>query len=281
MDKKRITDYLKVFWKQEYPRMPAKEMEASWERFSEKAFKTRDIPLYRRWYAVSAAAAAVLILLMFTVINLDTHPFGDENKYVTVQNTDDRVKILYLPDSTTVRLQPESTLHYAENFVENRSVKLLGEAFFDVVRDEGSPFTVEGRETRTKVLGTSFHIQALPEKDVIIQLYEGSVEMEVEGRTDRWELVPGEQFIYTGNEVDVTVFTTYRDFENTALNNVMAYILDTYGYSVAANESLLAKTVTLRVSKSDGLRDIIGTIATIYGLKIQLDDNLRQITLSE
>lgn len=281
MDRKRITDYLKVFWKQEHPHKSTEEMEASWERFSVKAFKEKGIPLYRRWYAVSAAAAAVFVLLMFTVNNIDTNPFGDESRYVTVQNPDDRVKTFYLPDSTTVRLQPESTLHYAENYAENRSVKLVGEAFFDVTRNEIFPFTVAGQNTRTTVLGTSFHIEALPKKDVVVQLYEGSVEMEVEGRKDSWVLTPGEQFVYTGDEVDVKVFTTYMDFENTAMNNVMAYILDTYGYTVVANENLLGKTVTLRVSKSDHLRDIIGTIATIYGLKIQIDEDLKQITLSE
>ncbi len=280
MDRKRITEYLKVLWEQEYPRKPAVEMETSWRYFSEKAFKRKAPPLYRRWYVVSSAAAAVLILLMFVFTNIGNKP-SSESSYILAQNSDDRVKTLYLPDSTAVRLQPQSTLYYAENFEENRSVKLVGEAFFDVARNETFPFTVASLNTTTTVLGTSFHIEALQEKGVMVQLFEGSVKMEVEGLKDSWVLAPGEQFDYIGGEVVVDVFATYIDFDNTTLGKVMEYILDTYGYTVEADQILLGKTVTLRVSKSDHLSDIIGTIAAIYGLNIQTDEGLKQITLSE
>ncbi|MCE7056425.1 FecR family protein [Algoriphagus sp. AGSA1] len=281
MDRKRITDYLKVLWEQEYPRKPTAEMETSWRHFSEKAFKRKAPPLYRRWYVVSPAAAAVLILLIFMFNNIGNKPAGGESGYMIAQNSGGRVKTLYLPDSTVVRLQPKSTLYYAKNFGEKRSVKLIGEAFFDVTRNEATPFTLAGLNTMTTVLGTSFHIEALPEKGVMLQLYEGSVKMEVEGLEGSWELAPGQQFDYIGGEVDIDLFTTYIDFENTTLGKVMEYILDTYGYTVAADQTLLGKTVTLRVSKSDHLSDIIETIAAIYGLNIQTDEGLKQITLSE
>ncbi len=67
------------------------------------------------------------------------------------------VRELALPDGTMVRLKGKSTLIYADNFAANRRVKLDGEAFFSVMRDELHPFSVEGNQVTVTVLGTEFN----------------------------------------------------------------------------------------------------------------------------
>ncbi len=70
-----------------------------------------------------------------------------------------------LPDGSKIWLAPQSRLSYPERFESNRRlISLTGEAFFEVSRDENRPFFVRSGEITTRVLGTSFNIQAY-EKD--------------------------------------------------------------------------------------------------------------------
>jgi transmembrane sensor len=68
---------------------------------------------------------------------------------------------LQLPDSSRVELKPNSELSYSEHWGEQkREVRLIGEAFFEVVKDNKRPFYVHGGQIITKVLGTSFTVKA-------------------------------------------------------------------------------------------------------------------------
>ncbi len=70
------------------------------------------------------------------------------------------MKVL-LPDGSEVTLEPNSSVSYPEKFdKELREVSLVGEAFFDVVRNPDQPFIVHFNELVVKVLGTSFTIRA-------------------------------------------------------------------------------------------------------------------------
>lgn len=77
-----------------------------------------------------------------------------------------------LPDGTTGFLNSGSTLTYPVGFGKSRQVELTGEAFFDVVHHEKSPFTVKTGKLNVKVLGTSFNVISYPgeaTEEIILQ----------------------------------------------------------------------------------------------------------------
>lgn len=82
-----------------------------------------------------------------------------------------------LPDGTVISLNSDSRVSYPERFVDDqRVVNLEGEAFFDVKRDEQKPFIINAQGSVTKVLGTSFNINAYPgENNVEIAVMSGKV----------------------------------------------------------------------------------------------------------
>ena len=84
-----------------------------------------------------------------------------------------------LSDGTRVWLNANTELEFPVNFVkERRVVRLKGEAYFEVARDERRPFIVETAGMRTRVLGTSFNIKAYDdERDERATLLQGSVEV--------------------------------------------------------------------------------------------------------
>lgn len=77
-------------------------------------------------------------------------------------------KELLLPDGSKVLLNVGTELILSKDFGENqRRVSLRGEAFFEVAKDKDRPFIIQSGALSTRVLGTSFNINAYPDMDKI------------------------------------------------------------------------------------------------------------------
>lgn len=89
-------------------------------------------------------------------------------------------KEITLKDGTTVFLNSGSSVFVSSDFgIHNRTVRLTGEAFFQVHRDPAKPFIIYTGKLATTVLGTSFDINAYPEDDhVKVTVATGKVKVE-------------------------------------------------------------------------------------------------------
>jgi transmembrane sensor len=115
------------------------------------------------------AAAITLVIVAGYVLLMNT-PVADSKEQLLVAspsalveytNTTEAILKVRLPDSSAVELQPHSSISYSRKWDEQkREVHLIGEAFFEVVKNPKSPFYVYGGEVVTKVLGTSFSVKA-------------------------------------------------------------------------------------------------------------------------
>ncbi|MBR07327.1 MAG: hypothetical protein CMP48_06535 [Rickettsiales bacterium] len=73
-----------------------------------------------------------------------------------------------LTDGTLVKLNSNSSLSYDFSDTNGiRKVRLTGEAFFDVARDEARPFIIETDELEVSVLGTSFNVNTSRENRLV------------------------------------------------------------------------------------------------------------------
>jgi len=84
-----------------------------------------------------------------------------------------------LPDGTKVWLNAGSSLSYQHNFgSNNRNVTLVGEAYFDVVKNTEKPFIIHTNKMDIKVLGTAFNVSCYPNaRKVETSLIRGSIEV--------------------------------------------------------------------------------------------------------
>lgn len=143
---------------------------------------------------------------------------------------------LRLADGTRVWLNARSQLVYPVAFSDVREVKLEGEAYFEVARDEQHPFIVRTEGMAVRVLGTEFNVNARKEAGVQAVLVKGSVEVTAEGG-DKVLLRPGE-LAETENggiqvsEVNVRKYTAWHEgvfyFENATLEEIMRELSDWY-----------------------------------------------------
>ena len=90
-------------------------------------------------------------------------------------------KIFHLPDGSTVMLNSDSEISYPSSFKNERIVELVGQAFFEVEKNEELPFTVISGELTTEVLGTSFDVGAYPgESRMHVAVVTGKVSVNTE-----------------------------------------------------------------------------------------------------
>lgn len=136
-----------------------------------------------------AAAVAVLILAGYgfyqfresaapvTAYEVQKERLGTETTMTEVANSQPVDQHVTLPDGSVVTLAPGSRISYAKVFDgAAREVTLSGEAFFQVVRRPEQPFLVYANDLVTKVLGTSFRIQAFDaDKQVKVMVKTGKV----------------------------------------------------------------------------------------------------------
>lgn len=111
---------------------------------------------------------------------------------------------MVLPDGSQVWLNAGSRLDYKDKEYNRsiREVSLIGEAYFDVVKDKEKPFIIHTAKINIKVLGTAFNVKSYPEEKVTeTSLIRGSVEVTVNNRpTEKYILKPNEKLVIANEE---------------------------------------------------------------------------------
>ncbi|WP_338813781.1 FecR family protein [Bernardetia sp. Wsw4-3y2] len=123
------------------------------------------------WKEVSKIAAVLILGLglgwWINSIQNNSNSLASSNQIIVHQHSDTP---LVLPDGSKIWLNKNATVSYSNDFgtfetTQKRNLKLEGEAFFDIARDEKHPFMIdiEGK-AEVEVLGTSFNINPSNEK---------------------------------------------------------------------------------------------------------------------
>ena len=80
-------------------------------------------------------------------------------------------------DGSKIFLNSGTKITYPENFKEDRKITLEGEAFFEVAPNPEKPFRIKSGTIETKVLGTSFNINAYAKGREKISVNSGVVQV--------------------------------------------------------------------------------------------------------
>ena len=164
----------------------------SWERIS-NYFRKKKI----RFFLSVSKYAAIIVLALISGILINHYwntPAAQPLTYSEVKVPLGQMAEIMLSDGTHVWLNSGTTLRYADNFGnEARKVKLDGEAFFKVKKDE-IPFKVELKGSEIEVLGTSFAAISYREDNFSkVTLVEGSVKVNKTTGEEITRLTPRDQ----------------------------------------------------------------------------------------
>ncbi|GAA4291897.1 FecR family protein [Aestuariibaculum suncheonense] len=140
---------------------------------------------------------------------------SEELKYNTIKIPFGKRFKVILSDSTIVHLNAGTTFRFPENFIAsaNRDVFLTGEAFFEVTKNEQSPFIVHSDKINIQVLGTKFNVSSYPnDASSHSELLEGSVKISAANDASKYSILePNQQakWIDKRNAFEVKSVNTY------------------------------------------------------------------------
>jgi ferric-dicitrate binding protein FerR (iron transport regulator) len=170
-----------------------------WTRLQKQKPVVEPVRKTFRWpVAFKYAAAAVIVALLS--VNLYFLWKGQPDTYVenTIEVPKGQRITLTLSDATKVWLNSQTTFTWPSVFsAKNRTVKLVGEGFFEVSKNASKPFIVESPLLNVKVLGTKFNVKTYPYESTYVTLSEGNVEITAGNGNYKLMLSPNQQAVYS------------------------------------------------------------------------------------
>lgn len=167
------------------------------------------------WISKAAAILVIpLVLSTFYFYRKAQNLLFHENAYSTQADVINKFQApsgaktqVVLPDGSLVFLNSGSTLWCPAKFnSQSRDVKLSGEAYFEVVKNENVPLIVSVGQLKVKVYGTQFNVQAFENEGTIeTTLVEGKISIIPANSKREYKLKPGHTVLYNVHKDNLQV----------------------------------------------------------------------------
>lgn len=171
-----------------------------------------------------------------------------------------------LPDGSNIWLNAQTTIQYPVSFNKfERSIKLDGEAYFEVAKDKKRPFIVNTKECSVEVLGTKFNVDAYSSRDKFeTVLMEGSVKVSMHNDPSETISLKPNNKVYRSNGKLLTQkidnYERYRwkegliCFQDEPFRLVMEDFEKFYGLKIIVNNQKVTKYLyTGKFKQTDGI----------------------------
>lgn len=232
-----------------------------------------------RYIGYGIAASILIVLSLGLLVQPQIMPNPTKMMTLKTGKSSDSVR---LTDGSVIYLAANSVFEYPEHFeTEERQVKLVkGKAFFEVAKDPQHPFIISSGAIKTKVLGTSFHIQ-MNKLGCNVIVVTGKVN--VSAKNQSVDLVPNEQVLFEENKLikskaskllAVNWYNQDVELKNVKLNEVLELLKNKYSVTFdVKKDSLLNTSLTLYIEKNAELESILKQINYISNLKFETNDS--------
>lgn len=237
------------------------------------------IPLIR-------VAATLLILLGIGSGLIYLNNRGFFNREITIAAGDDQQNVrIALPDGSTIFLNRNTKVTYNNDFIrQGRKVTLSGEAFFDIVPDETSPFTVDAGNASIKVLGTSFSVLTSNDNsEVEVFVQTGKVLLSGNSGTNNLVVDPGYIATVGAGQIESKLNTdpNYLSwntgrlvYTDQKLSNVFTDLKKVYGIGITTEDSAIPDLSITTTFENQSHETIMLIICTTFNLSFTRDGNV-------
>lgn len=175
---------------------------------------------------------------------------------------------IILPDGTKVWLNAASSLRYPITFAgTEREVQLIGEAYFEVAKMNGMPFSVKVKDMEVQVLGTHFNVMAYQDETSIrTTLLEGAVRINHDAQLTN--LHPGQQaqLRLTGemkvlDDVDVEGIVAWKNgyfqFNRESLAGIMRQVSRWYDADIEYEGKVPERQFGGKIARNSSIDDVL------------------------
>ncbi len=295
-ENRKYYEQLRLIWEQSKHLQPTQTVDtnAAWNRLMQRVEReeaiatvpenvTKRIPFWNPRMLARAAAMLVMMVGAGWLIYTAT----DNGDMMMVASAEKVLKHT-LPDGTTVTLNKHSAISYAGHFDgEKRSVKLEGEAFFDVTPDKKRPFVIDAGNSSVTVVGTTFNVKS--RKDITEVIVESGV-VEVAKSKYFVRLKPGERATVSADKdspvasrTTDSLYNYYRTNEficdGIPLSKLMATISEVYEVHVVIKDAHLA-ALRINTTLSTNLDEILEVISSTFRKQLKIERKGKTIVVS-
>jgi len=241
-----------------------------------------------KWMRYAAAIAVVAVSAWFAARWESEKPAEAAAEWIVKEVPLGQKMGLFLSDGSEVILNSGSAIKFLKGFGEReRTVYLVGEAFFNVSKDTLRPFRVVAGNVITQALGTSFNVHAYePEQNVDVALVTGRVIVSSGDKSiQEVALEPGEKAVYRGGSndfrktsFDLSLTIGWKDrllaFKDAGQQEVFLKLKRWYGVEFRfENESSKEWNYNGEFMNLD-LKNVLGSIAFAMDFNFEIKDNV-------
>ena len=247
----------------------------------------RRFTLYKNLLKVAAVLIAGLIISTFFLFTKQEKQFAAAT-IETIKTPYGARTSFKLPDGSEVWLNSGSEISFPNQFGALRSVELIGEAYFQVVKD-GKPFLVKTGYGNVKVMGTTFDVKVYTNEDFETTLVEGSVKV-CNKTNEVVTLKPGQQSVINlANEfllktVNTNIITSWKEgkliFVKEPFANVARELERWYNVKIELQGERLKKLCYTGNIEMETFGEVLELINTTAPIKYQFNKNTRILKIS-
>jgi len=230
-----------------------------------------------------AASIIIIIGLTLTGLYIGSNVFNNTPLNTITAGVDQKNISVTLPDGSEVFLNRNSSIEYPDEFNQKeRTVKLNGEAFFDIKKDESRPFTIDAGNAKVTVLGTSFNVNTADEK-VEVYVTTGRVMLNSNDGKHSITLNPGDIGSLSDNSVASKVNTDPNyiswktevlRFEGDNLAKVISDLKKVHNINIEVENEDINKLRFTSVFNKQSPDTIIRIICTTFNLQYSKEENI-------
>jgi len=259
------------------------DLDAEWGRMEKviSPVETKTFVLRR----VLQIAAAIIFVSILSYLGI---------KYSSIETQKSPIaelKSFNLPDGSVVALNAGSKITYNKEFGKtNRNLTLKGEAYFEVTKNVGLPFTIAANEASIRVVGTKFNVKAYKDKpEIKVLVTEGTVKLfETKQPAKEVTLNAGESGSFSKTEKiikklsvpdlnDIAWKTQIIKFNNTPLSDVAEVLINTYHTNISISPEIKNCIITVEFNNQD-LQSVLKILKSTLKLKISVEGNRIKIS---
>lgn len=225
--------------------------------------------LTRLWQVYAKAAAVLLVPLIIATFYFYPNQDRGTATWVEIHSPYGARTQFSLPDGSTGWLNSGSIIRYPAQFHSNRTIDLNGEAYFDVMKNPRSPFSVHTRSVDIQVLGTSFNIVSYDVDSVAeVVVTSGKVEVVANDKNMKQQLLPNQRLVYNNHRgsaekslVDVQNYTSWKTgkliFQNDNLDEVTRKLSRFYNVGFAIGENVDRSQLFRAIMEKENLEEVL------------------------
>ena len=198
---------------------------------------------------------------------------------------------LVLADGSKVWLNAQSSVTYPVAFHgKTREIRLEGEAYFEVRRNEKVPFVVKTSKVDVKVLGTEFNVSAYEEEaDFEVALLKGSVLLESSRLREPHSMKPGEMVYFKDGQyysglIQNPDYFKWKEglicFQNEPISDIMDKLSLYFDVKIQhRNQAFLKERYTGKFRSKDGVEQVLKVLQMEHHFRYVKDNEQNVITI--